>query len=93
MKTMAMDVEVMDIRKSIGNGNIKANATVRFGGCLTVKGVKVVTGKNGLFVSLPSNPGKDGRWFNLVEVADDLKNELERKVLSSFDKETDGVRS
>ncbi len=31
MKTMAMDIEVVDIRKSIGNGNIKANATVRFG--------------------------------------------------------------
>lgn len=93
MKTMAMEIEVVDIRKSIGNGNIKANATVRFGGCLTVKGVKVVTGKNGLFVSLPSNPGKDGRWINIVEVSGEIKQELENKVLDSFDKETDGVRN
>ncbi len=92
MKTV-MEVEVVDIRKSMGSGNIKAFANVRFGGCLTVRGVKVVKGKNGVFVSLPSNPGKDGRWFNVVEVDDDMKHELESKVLDSYERETDGVRS
>ncbi len=87
-----MDVEVVDIRKSMGSGTVKAFANVRFGGCLTVHGVKVIGGKNGIFVSLPRNPGKDGQWFNIVDVDENTKHELEKKVLQSYELETDGVR-
>lgn len=90
MKTM--DVEVADIRKMIGDGNCKAIADVRFGGSLVAKGFFVMSGKKGVFVSMPRKMNKDGRWFDMLEADTDLKREIEEKVLESYDRETDGVR-
>ena len=62
-----MDVEVADIRKITGDGNLKAFADVRLGGSLLIKGVSVMKGKNGVFVSMPRKASKDGRWFDVLE--------------------------
>ena len=48
-----MEVEVADIRKITGDGNTKAFADVRVGGSLLIKGVCVIKGKKGVFVSMP----------------------------------------
>ena len=91
MKTM--DVEVVDIRKIVGDGNLKAFADVRVGDSLVIKGFCVVNGKSGIFVSMPRKASKDGRWFDILEPDDALKREIENKVLKSYDRETDGVRA
>ena len=90
MKTM--DVEVVDIRKIVGDGNLKAFADVRVGDSLVIKGFCVMQGKSGIFVSMPGKASKDGRWFDILEPDDSLKRELENKVLASYERETDGVR-
>ena len=90
MKTM--DVEVVDIRKIVGDGNLKAFADVRVGDSLVIKGFCVMQGKSGVFVSMPRKASKDGRWFDILEPDDSLKRALESKVLESYERETDGVR-
>ena len=90
MKTM--EIEVVDIRKITGDGNLKAFADVRVGDSLVIKGFCVMQGKSGIFVSMPRKASKDGRWFDILEPDDSLKRELEQKVLASYDRETDGVR-
>lgn len=90
MKTQ--EVEVTDIRKMTGDGNLRAFADVKVGGCLLIKGVSVMKGKNGIFVSMPRKASKDGRWFDVLEAEDDLRQEIEDKVLKSYDRETDGVK-
>ena len=87
-----MDVEVADIRKITGDGNLKAFADVRVGGSLLIKGVSVMKGKNGVFVSMPRKASKDGRWFDVLEAEDALKTEIEEKVLESYDREIDGAK-
>ena len=87
-----MDVEVADIRKITGDGDLKAFADVRVGGSLLIKGVSVMKGKSGVFVSMPRKASKDGRWFDVLEAEDSLKAEIEEKVLESYDRETDGAR-
>ena len=87
-----IDVEVVDIRKITGDGNLKAFADVKLGGELLIKGFTVMQGKGGVFVSVPRKAGKDGRWFDiLTPLSDDLKQEFQEKVLEAYDKETDGV--
>ena len=86
-----MEVEVADIRKITGDGNTKAFADVRVGGSLLIKGVCVIKGKKGVFVSMPRKASKDGRWFDVLEADDALKTEIEEKVLESYDRETDGA--
>ncbi len=86
-----MGVEVVDIRKMIGDGNLKALANVRVGEGLVIKGFCVMQGKNGIFVTMPRKAAKDGRWFDIVEADEELKRQLEDKVLESYDRETDGA--
>ena len=87
-----MQVEIVDIRKSALDGNLKAFADVRFDAQLIIKGFSVMNGKNGLFVSLPKKAGKDGRWFDFLLVDDALKHEVEDKVLKAYEREVDGAR-
>ena len=91
MKT-TMEVEVVNIRKMAGDSKCKAAADVRFGEGLVIRGFFVFEGKNGIFVSLPRKASKDGRWFDMIEVDDDLKRTVEDKVLEAYDRETDGGR-
>lgn len=87
-----LDVQVVDIRKVTGNGNLKAFADVKVGGSLLIKGVCVMNGKKGVFVSMPRKAAKDGRWLDMLEPEAALRQEIEDKVLESYDLETDGVK-
>ena len=81
-------IEVVDMRKVSGGGNIKAFADVKIAGSLVVRGFSVVNGKNGIFVSMPSRPGKDGRWLEILTPLDPrLKQEFEDKVLEAYDEQ------
>jgi stage V sporulation protein G len=87
-----MTVEVVDIRKVVGGGSLKAFADVKIGEGFIIKGYTVVEGKNGVFVSGPRKAGKDGRWYDiLMPLSDEVRQELEEKVMEAYDRETDGV--
>ena len=89
-----MDVDVVDIRKAGQDGKVKAFANVKFGGALIIRGFRVVDGSKGLFVSLPSKPGKDKDWFDVIAILDDgLKEEVEGRILEAYDRETDGIKN
>ena len=89
----SVNIEVVDIRKFSGDGNLKASADVKIGDSVIVKGFSVMNGKNGLFVTMPRKASKDGRWFDTsVPVNGDVKREIEDKIMEAFDRETDGVR-
>ena len=48
----AMSLSVK-IYPASGEGHILANASVDLNGCLAIRNVRIVEGKNGIFVSLP----------------------------------------
>lgn len=89
-----LNVEVVDIRKFPGSGNLKALADVRFGENLIVKGFSVMQGKRGVFVSMPRKVTKDGKWFDMLTPTNEVfKGQIEEKVLEAYDREVDGVES
>lgn len=47
-------------------GNLVAVASVTFAGALVVTGVKMVNGRNGVFVSMPSRKDNDGNYHDTV---------------------------
>jgi len=42
------------------NGPVLADASVNLNGCFAIRGIKVVNGSNGPFVSMPGYKAKDG---------------------------------
>jgi len=83
------NIEVVDIRKITGDGNLKAFADVKFSDTIIVKGFNVLMGKRGVFVTMPRKASKDGRWFDiLTPLNDEVKKEIEDKVLDAYEKES-----
>ena len=54
---MEMEVKIHSLSTS---GSVLANASVTLNGCFAVRGIKVINGENGPFVSMPSYKGRDG---------------------------------
>ena len=82
------NIEVFDIRKIAGDGSLKAFVDVKFSDVIIVKGFNVMMGKRGVFVAMPRKLSKDGRWLDmLMPVNDEIKKEIEDKVLDAYEKE------
>jgi stage V sporulation protein G len=71
-----------------GEEKLKAFATLVLDDSFAVRNVKVIEGKNGLFVSMPSRKRKDGTY---QDVAHPLNNEtremIEKEVISRYEEE------
>ena len=63
----------------------KAFCDVAIGGEFLVKGVRVVEGKNGLFVSMPQELGKDGNWYDtVVPLTKEARQRVSETVLGAY---------
>ncbi|MFH1846972.1 MAG: septation protein SpoVG family protein [Candidatus Omnitrophota bacterium] len=50
-----------------------------------VKGLRIVQGKEGLFVSMPQQKGRDGKWYNtFLTLSKDTHKEVERLALEEY---------
>ena len=64
---------------------LKAFVDLAIGGCLIVKGFKIMQGQEGLFVGMPSQPGKDGKWYQVALPATKEKGqEISEIILSAY---------
>lgn len=77
-------MQVSRIYKVDGDAKLRAFVDVSLGG-IVVKGLRVVHGSNGLFVSMPRHQGKDGKWYNTVYPADkQIQKQLSDLVLAAY---------
>ena len=66
-------------------GATKAYVDVNVNDVLVVKGFRVVDGKNGLFVSLPQEQGKDKRWYETIRcLSEEIRGEMNEKILTAY---------
>ena len=81
-------VKVSRLRRLQTESNLKAFADVTFAGMFLVKGLKVVEGKNGLFVAMPREKGKDGKWYETAHpLTKEFRELLNDVVLSAYESE------
>lgn len=68
-----------------GKGTLKAFADVSVSGSLIIKGIRVVSGRNGLFVSMPREVGKDGKWYETIRpLSKEIRASLSETVLKEY---------
>lgn len=80
-----LKMQVSRLHKLDGDGHLKAFCDLTLFDSFVVKGFKVVDGKEGLFVSLPSDMGKDGKWYNtFMPLSKQVKEEVEKVILEAF---------
>ena len=89
MESTATRFSVARLVKFDGEGTVKAYCDVTIDDRLLIKGLRVISGKNGLFVSMPRQQGKDQKWYDsVVPLSRDTKTEIERTVLEAYQNET-----
>ena len=68
-----------------GEGSLKAYVDLVIGDLFLIKGLRVVEGKNGLFVSMPRQQGKDNKWYDtVVALTKEAKEGVGRVVLEAY---------
>ena len=78
-------IEVSRLHKLDGAGATKAFVDLAIEDSLIIKGVRVVEGKEGLFVAMPREEGRDGKWYSVaVPLKREIKDEIERMVLEAY---------
>ena len=80
-----LKLEVVRIHKLDGTGSTKAFCDLSVLDMFVVKGLRIVAGEKGLFVSMPREEGKDGKWYNtVIPLKREIKDEIERLVLEAY---------
>ncbi len=69
-------IQVSRIYRVDGDSKLKAFVDIALAG-VVVKGLRIVNGSNGLFLSMPRHQGKDGKWYNTVYP---LTKEIQKKM-------------
>jgi stage V sporulation protein G len=64
---------------------LKAFADITINDVIVVKGLRVVEGKKGLFVSMPQTQSKDKKWFDTIyPLTQDVRQQIQEEVLSAY---------
>jgi len=78
-------MEVCRMHKLDGSGSVRAFVDITIEDAFVIKGLQIVEGTKGLFVSMPREEGKDGKWYNtVIPLKREVKDELERMVLLAY---------
>jgi len=78
------NLQVVRLYRLDGESKVKAFADVSIGDFI-VKGLKIIEGKNGLFLSMPQEKAKDGKWYNTFSAATkDAQENLSEVVLAAY---------
>jgi stage V sporulation protein G len=77
-------LQVSRIYKVEGDSNLKAFVDISLAG-IVIKGLRIVNGKNGLFLGMPRHQGKDGKWYPTVYPATkEIQQELTDLVMQAY---------
>lgn len=89
-----MQITDIRIRKVNSEGKLKAYVTVTFDNCFVVHNVKVIEGKTGVFIAMPSRKTKTGDYKDVAHpINSDFRNELQSKILSAYSDMGEDVES
>jgi stage V sporulation protein G len=90
---MSIDIRVNRIHRfEDEEKKLRAFADIEINGSLLVKGVHIIKGKNGIFVSMPRKKGKDGVWYETVQaLTPEAKTQISSVVLSAYETKTEEI--
>ena len=80
-------VEITEIRVTLRNeAKLKGFANVTFENAFVIRGMKIIQGNNGYFVSMPSRKRPNGTHQDIAHpINRDMRLLIERKVLEAYE--------
>ena len=83
-----MQITELRIRKVTSEGKLKAYVTVTFDNCFVVHNVKIIEGKDGLFIAMPSKKTSTGEYKDVAHpINTPTREEINKLVLAKYEEE------
>lgn len=80
-----MDVTDVRVRHVTAEGKLKAYVTVTFDECFVVHNIKIISGKSGDFIAMPSRRTKTGEYKDVAHpINSTFRNSLQEKILEAY---------
>ncbi|MCH5291768.1 MAG: septation regulator SpoVG [Treponema sp.] len=81
-----MQVSEIRIRKVEGEGKLKAYVTVTFDSCFVVHNVKIIEGKTGLFIAMPSRKTASGEYKDVAHpISPEFRTVLQDTIIAEYE--------
>ena len=86
-------MEITEIRITLRHEEkLKAFANVTFDNALVVRGLKIISGNRGLFISMPSKKRKDGTYQDIAHpINTQMRRKVEKAVLEAYERQCNRV--
>lgn len=70
------------------DSNLKAFATLEIDSAFVVKGIRIIEGKQGLFVAMPSHKGDDGEYYDdAFPITKKAREDINEAILAMYEEE------
>ncbi|HHU87766.1 MAG: septation regulator SpoVG [Sphaerochaetaceae bacterium] len=81
-----MEITDVRVRKITSEGKLRAYATITFDNQFVVHNLKVIDGKSGLFVAMPSRKTKNGEFKDVAHpISSDFRATMQEAILEAYD--------
>jgi stage V sporulation protein G len=80
-----MEITDIRIRKVNAKGNLKAYARITFDDCFVVHNLKLISGKSGMFIAMPSRKTSNGAFKDIVHpINREFRQKLQDAIITAF---------
>ncbi len=82
-------MEITEVRVTLRNEDkLKGFASITFDNEFVIRGLKIISGKQGYFVSMPSRKRPDGTYQDIAHpINNDMRKKIEERVLDVYEAE------
>jgi len=87
-------MRITEVRVSLrDDAKLKAFASITLDDCFVIRGLKIIEGKEGTFVAMPSRRRKDGEYQDIAHpINNDAREEMERVILDEYKRERERAK-
>ena len=80
-----MKIEARITNIMLNDSNVKAIASANLDGCFAIRNIRVMSGKNGLFISMPSVKDLDGNYTDICfPITPEFRAQLHQTVIDAY---------
>lgn len=87
-------MRITEVRVSLrDDAKLKAFASITLDDSFVIRGLKIIEGKTGTFVAMPSRRRKDGEYQDIAHpINNEAREEMERIILAEYRKERERAK-
>ena len=88
MDNSGLDIQVQRMYRFETDRPLKAFVDIVVNDALLIKGVRVMEGKKGLFVSMPREQAKDQKWYDTIRcMTEEVRDNITEVVLRTYNED------